>query len=77
MPENFRPHVVMGIIILLLALALIILSFIPKRIQIQKLPASSGLVPFSSQPASVVPNLPPVSSALLVIPPLTFVGVDR
>ena len=36
MPENVRPHVAMGIIIFILALALIILTFIPKPpVQIQ------------------------------------------
>jgi hypothetical protein len=36
MPENVRPHLAMGIIILILALALIVLMFIPKPpVQIQ------------------------------------------
>jgi hypothetical protein len=36
MPENVRPHLAMGVIIFILALALIALTFIPKPpVQIQ------------------------------------------
>jgi hypothetical protein len=77
MPENFRPQVVMGIIILILALALIVLSFIPKRVQFHQMnPGSGAQMPSSSQQASVMTHVPLITSSLLVIPPLAFTGID-
>jgi hypothetical protein len=78
MPEDFRPQVVMGIIILLLALALIILSFIPKHVQFYQAKPGSGLqMPSSSQQAGVVAPASLATRDLLVIPPLTLVRVAR
>ncbi|HEY4385246.1 MAG TPA: hypothetical protein VGN34_12350 [Ktedonobacteraceae bacterium] len=67
MPENFRPHLVMGIIIFILALALIIVSFIPKPPIIIQMPQGgpSGLLAPSSLQAHA-------SDGLLAIPPLTL-----
>ena len=50
MSNEFRPHVVMGIIILILALALIVLSFVPKHAQYYQAP--KGQIPSFSQQAS-------------------------
>jgi hypothetical protein len=51
MSQNFRPQVVMGIIILVLALALIILMFIPKPLPPIQTSPGDGQFPYS-QPTS-------------------------
>jgi hypothetical protein len=54
MPENNRPHLAMGIIILILALVLIVLTFVPKpAIRIQG-PNGGGI--YST--GMVVPSFP-------------------
>jgi preprotein translocase subunit SecG len=64
MPDDFRPHIVMGVIILVLALALIILIFIPR-------PFSPG-IQVSPGSGSQIPSFSQQTGGLLVIPPLTL-----
>jgi hypothetical protein len=67
MPENVRPHLVMGIIIFILALALIVVSFIPKPPIIMQMPQGGpgGLIA-PSHPQTYV------NDGLFVTPPLTL-----
>jgi hypothetical protein len=68
MSNDFRPHVVMGIIILLLALALIVVTFVPKPpVRIQA-PPGGGQFP----PSSIVihPSLIASQSAFEISHPL-------
>ena len=74
MPENIRSHVVLAVITLILAVAILVLLFIPKPLpnQFPTSPGSGGQIPSSSQQASTVTYSALVASGLLVIPPLTL-----
>jgi hypothetical protein len=70
MSNDFRPQVAMGIIILVLALVLIVLTFIPKpSIRIQQIsPGGSGLTVPSGQYARVIAYSPLLISQIQAIP---------
>ena len=72
-PHNFGPNVLMGVIILILALALIVLTFIPKGMQhIEGGPQIKGHKTSPSQQTSVISPSSLANSGLLVIPPFSL-----
>lgn len=72
-PQNFGPNIFMGVIILILALALIILTFIPRGMQhIEGGPPTKGYNSSPNQQTSTISPSSLTASGLLVIPPLSL-----
>lgn len=70
-PQDFGPHVFMGVIILILALALIVLTFIPKGVQrIEGGP--KGYHSSHNQQTNVINPSSLATSGWFVIPPLSL-----
>lgn len=70
-PQNFGPHIFMGVVILILALALIVLTFIPKQMQIHEGPIKGQNSSSNQQASAMIPAFL-ATGGILVIPPLSL-----